>query len=331
MTASIHYRVIGPLLALLAILGSASVSFPSEWSTRRIGSFVFHYRPDEEKLVSYLSSLCQEIEIRVAEDLGLEKLDEIQVTIAATHDDFLALQPQGTKAQKWVAALAYPSQDKILMKSPRLLLGGQPHYEQIFLHEVAHIALDQASRRGPHPETTRRDEPQAGEMPSGIPRWLHEGYAIHVAREWSPDREVRLTRAVLKGKIIPLGRLVGDFPEDESLALLAYAQSADLVHYLIHSYGKEAFHDFVVALGRGVRFGRAAREVLGEDFHALEEQWRNHLRRRYTWIPLLTSTGTLWFLASLVFLTAYVRKKWTARAKAARWPEDASGPPNDQK
>ena len=312
-----------PLIGIvLAVLSCATFAFSSEWNTRRIGAFVFHYHSDEEKLVNYLGGLSEEVENRVAEDLGIEKLDEIQVTIASTHEEFRSLQPPGAKAQKWAAALAYPSQDKILLKSPRLLLGGQPHYEQIFLHELAHIALDQASRQGPQGGTEEEGGPHAGTQPSGIPRWLHEGYAIYVAREWSPNREVHLTRAVLKGKLIPLGRLVSGFPGDEDRAQLAYAQSADLVHYLIHSYGKEAFHDFVIALGRGDRFGHAAREILGEDFHTFEERWHKHLRRRYTWIPLMTSTGTLWFLASLVFLAAYIRKKVTTRAKAAQWSED---------
>jgi hypothetical protein len=307
---------------LLAILSSAVFASSSEWNTRRIGAFVFHYHSDEEKLVNYLAGLSEEVEDRVAEDLGIERLEEIQVWIASSHEEFRALQPPGAKAQKWAAALAYPSQDKILLKSPKLLLGGQPHYEQIFLHELAHIALDQASRSRPDVGTTEEGGLHAGSQPSGIPRWLHEGYAIYVAREWSPNREVQLTRAVLKGSLIPLGRLVSGFPEDEDRAQLAYAQSADLVHYLIHSYGKEAFHDFVLALGRGYRFGHAARDSLGEDFHALEERWLKHLRRRYTWIPLLTSTGSLWFLASLVFLAAYIRKKFTTRAKAAQWSED---------
>jgi len=314
---------------ILAILSTASLAFPSEWNTRKIGAFVFHYHSDEEKLVNYLGGLSEELEDRVAEDLGIEQLDEIQVTIASSHEEFRALQPAGAKAQKWAAALAYPSQDKILLKSPRLLLGGQPHYEQIFLHELSHIALDQASRQGPQGGTEEEGGPNAGTRPSGIPRWLHEGYAIYVAREWSPNREVSLTRAVLRGKLIPLGRLVSGFPGDEDRAQLAYAQSADLVHYLIHSYGREAFHDFVIALGRGYRFGHAAREILGEDFHTLEEKWHKHLRRRYTWIPLLTSTGTLWFLASLVFLAAYIRKKFTTRAKAAQWPEDELDCPDE--
>ncbi len=315
--------------ALLAILAGASLLLASEWKTTRFGAFGFHYRADDEKLVSYLGGFSQEIEGRVVKDLGLEKLDEIQVTIASTHDDFGSLQPPGRKAQKWAAALAYPSQDKILMKSPRLLLGGQPHYEQIFLHEVAHVALDQASRGGPHEGGSEKNATQQARSPaSGIPRWLHEGYAIYVAREWSPTRDVLLTRAVLRRKLIPLGRLVSGFPEDENQAQLAYAQSADLVHYLIDSYGSEAFHDFVIALGKGCRFGHASRTILGEDFRTLEEKWYKRLKRRYTWIPLLTSTGSLWFLASLVFLAAYVRKKFAARAKVAEWSKEELDPYN---
>ena len=312
------------------VLAGASLVLAAEWQTSRFGAFVFHYRSDDEKLVSYLGGFSEEIEDRVAEDLGLDALDEIQVTIASTHDDFRSLQPPGGKAQNWAAALAYPSKDRILMKSPRLLLGGQPHYEQVFLHEVAHIALDQAARGGLRETGSNENVTQQQPRPpsTGIPRWLHEGYAIHVAREWSPNREVLLTRAVVGGRLIPLGRLVSDFPEDKLRAQLAYAQSTDLVHFLIRSYGADAFRDFIIALGKGSRFGHASRTIFGEDFHALEEKWLKHLRTRYTWIPLLTSTGSLWFLASLVFLAAYVRKKFTSRAKVEEWSKEEIDPYN---
>ncbi len=316
------YRRIPFLLALLMIVSSAPASFGAEWKTSRFGAFVFHYLPDDEKLVGYLGGLCPGIEDKVTEDLGLGELREIQVTIASTHEAFRSLQPPGPKAQKWVAALAYPSRGKILLKSPRLLVGGQPHYEDLFIHEVAHIALEQASGAGTRRPGADNRGGQTGSAAPGIPQWLHEGYAIYVAGEWSPTREVLLTRAVLRGRLIPLGRLVSRFPEDEEEARLAYAQSADLVHYLIRSYGRDAFQEFIVALGKGYRFGRASRETLGEDFLALEESWRKHLQRRYTWVPVLTSTGFLWFLASLVFLAAYVRKKLTARATVQEWSKE---------
>lgn len=334
------------IVTVLAVLGSTSLTSSSErppsavanistdvpireplsssfeWQTSRSGAFVFHYPSDERKLANYLGGLSRQIENRVAEDLGLDGLDEIRVFIASTHEDFHSLQPPGRKAEKWAAALAYPSEDRILLKSPRLLIGGRPRYEQIFLHEVAHIALEQAVRRAMQGDADRESITQPGPHASGIPRWLHEGYAIHVAREWSPTREVLLTRAVLRGKLIPLGRLASGFPEDEELAGLAYAQSADLVHHLIRTYGREAFHDFVIALGKGYRFGHASRKILGEDFHTVEKRWLSHLKTRYTWVPLLTSTGTLWFLATLVFLAAYVRKKVANRSKVARWAEE---------
>ncbi len=314
-------------MLLLTTLAGASLSLASDWETSRFGAFVFHYTPDDEKLAHYLGALSQQVAARVQEDLGIEKLDEIQVTIASTQEDFRDLQPPGRKAQKWAAALAYPARDRILLKSPRLLLGGQPRYEQIFLHEVAHVALDQACRGGMPTESGPAGASPKGPC-SGLPRWLHEGYAIHVAREWSPSREVLLTRAVLGGNLIPLGRLVSGFPEGEQKAQLAYAQSADLVHYLIRAYGREAFHDFVAAVGQGYRFGHASRTVFGKNFLELEEEWQGHLRMRYTWIPLLTSTGTLWFLASLVFLAAYVRKKVAARSKIAEWSKEDVDPWN---
>ncbi len=316
--------------ALLAGLAQGSVPTGAGWKESRFRPFTFHYLAHDEKLVGYLGRLSQEIERRVTEDLGLPGLDEIQVTIASTHEDFLSLQPPGPKAQKWAAALAYPSQDRILMKSPRLLTGGQPHYEEIFLHEAAHIALDQACRPGRRDRPGARCAAGAACPESEMPRWLHEGYAIYLTREWSPSREVLLTRAVLRGGLIPLGRLVSGFPEEESQAALAYAQSADLVHYLIRRFGSKAFHGFVVALGKGERFGHAVRTLLGEDFRSLEEDWQRHLRIRYTWLPLLTSTGSLWFLASLLFLAAYARKRFRARAKAKEWAQEELGPVNGQ-
>jgi len=286
----------------------------------------FSSPPGEERLQKYLEHACKTIRIRVSEDLGLTDLGPIQVTIVSTEKDFLAAQPAGKPSHRWAAALAYPSQGKILMKSPKLILGGQPAYEKIFFHEVAHIALHRALSRfvetEPFRSDLKSDGPPLMSLSAPVPHWLHEGYAVYLSRDWSLNREVLLTRASLKKGLIPLGRLVGSFPEDEQEAHLAYAQSADLVHYLIHGYGRERFQLFLKALGQENRFGYACRQAFGIDFFSLEKAWRKHLKKRYSWVPLLGSTGMLWFLASVVFLAAYLRKKMTARAKLARWSEE---------
>ena len=49
----------------------------------------------------------------------------------------------------------------------------------------------------------------------------------------------------------------------------------------------------------------------------IEELWLEYLKLRFSWIPILFSTGTLWFLASLVFIWGYVHKKRKSPRKNA--------------
>lgn len=310
----------GGLIALL--LFATPPAHGADWMERSYGEFSFRFKPVDAKLVRYLGTRTQEIEERIRDELGLPGLGPLEVIVASTHEEFAALQPPGRGVGRWAAALAEPSRGRILLKSPRILVGGQPAYDRILVHEVAHIALERAMERERQGEATATPAPDRPGSPASVPRWLHEGYAMHVAREWSPSREVLLTRAVLAGRVIPLGRLVANFPEDEEEARVAYAQSVDLVHYMMRTYGTHAFRRFIETLGRGERFGGAIREAYGVDFAQLEREWRRHLQRRYTWVPLLASTGTLWFLASLVFLGAYIRKRFEARAKLAAWSRE---------
>ncbi len=311
--------------ALLLLAGCPDSQPAARIQTERFCDFVFQFPAEEEKLIRFLGEQCGQIEKRVAEDLGLEPLGEIRVQIASTEEEFRNAWPGQSDTDRWAAARASPREGRILMKSPKLLLGGQHTYNRIFLHEVAHIALYRALARE---EPSLRGTEGAGaargpyRRPPDIPRWLHEGYAEYLSRQWSPNQEVLLSRAVLGRNLIPLGRLVSTFPAEEGHARLAYAESADLVHYLIRRYGEEDFHRFLEALSGGNRFGNACREVFGKEFLQVEQDWKKHLRRRYSWLPLIGSTGTLWFVATLVFITAYVRKKISTRAKLRKWSEE---------
>ena len=40
-----------------------------------------------------------------------------------------------------------------------------------------------------------------------------------------------------------------------------------------------------------------------------EEKWRNYLKVRFSWLPIVTSTTTLWFLVTVTFILAYIKKK----------------------
>lgn len=63
-------------------------------------------------------------------------------------------------------------------------------------------------------------------------------------------------------------------------------------------------------------------EVYGIRFEELEEKWRNYVKLRFSWIPILTSTTTLWFLVTIAFILAYVRKRRENRLKLAEWERE---------
>jgi len=54
----------------------------------------------------------------------------------------------------------------------------------------------------------------------------------------------------------------------------------------------------------------------------LEDEWMAYLKMRASWIPLATSGATVWFVASLLFVAGYWRKRRKARATLRRWEEE---------
>ena len=47
----------------------------------------------------------------------------------------------------------------------------------------------------------------------------------------------------------------------------------------------------------------------------LEERWLVYLKLRVSWIPIITSVSTLWFIAALIFVYGYARKKRQAERR----------------
>jgi hypothetical protein len=63
-----------------------------------------------------------------------------------------------------------------------------------------------------------------------------------------------------------------------------------------------------------------------------EQRWRDHLDRRHTWIPIITSSSALWVVVMAVSVAAYwARRRRNKRIRGA-WEaelEDGSGEADD--
>ncbi|UCE33451.1 MAG: hypothetical protein JSV40_09515 [Deltaproteobacteria bacterium] len=295
------------ILAFIFIL-TPCVIVASDGRTIATSHFVFYFHEKEQGLAASLAAQSERIRGEIVKDLGLDFNEVTTVYLAHSLRDYVEIQPRGW-VPTWSAAVAYPSLNLIIMKSPRVMKGSHVDLEKIFKHELTHIAVGSVFRS--------REE---------VPRWLDEGLAMYESREWSFSRVSTMTKAVLTDSLIPLSEITSSFPRGSARAELAYAQSFYLVSFLVNKFGREDFHRFIREYTRGGDLKEILLKVYGIGWDNFEEEWKGYLRLRFSWIPILTSTTTLWFLITLVFILGYARKKRAQRMLYEKWEQENDDP-----
>jgi hypothetical protein len=295
-----------PVLKLLLIF---LFNFPdpipaAEYNRLETEHFIFFYLTSDKVIADSLVSQAESVRDKIISDLGVVFKTKTRVYLAPTENEFQKLQPRRGKAPTWAAGTAYPALNFIILKTFRAPKGFQRNLLRNFTHELTHITIGRAFRR------------------HKIPRWLNEGLAMYESREWQLNRLANMTRAVLTRTLIPLKDLTENFPWEYRHAALAYDQSFYLVSYLLSKKGRETFHKFIREYGRGKKFEQVLSETYGLNLVELEKEWHAHLRFRFSWLPLIFSTTTLWFVITLIFLVSYWRKKKDSRLKQTQWEEE---------
>jgi hypothetical protein len=224
----------------------------------------------------------------------------MHVIVAPDRKRFNTLQPVGAQLPDWAIGVAYPHQNLIV-----LLKNTRGNILKTFEHEVCHILLGRAFGSDHQ-----------------VPRWLHEGMAIIVAGQWSMQRLTTMTMGVLTGRILSMEDITHGFPRDARRAELAYCQSFYFISFLKSKFGNDEFRTFLSVYSSCKDFKLALRKTYFLHWEEIEELWLDYLKVRFSWIPILFSTGTLWFLASLVFIWGYVHKKRKARKKMRQWEQE---------
>jgi hypothetical protein len=284
--------------AIIALhLFTPSVCSASDYIGNNTPHFSFYFHVRDERLMRSLIDQAEGWRREIVEDLGIAFEDRTKVYLAPSSREFQEIQPRG-EIPSWSVAVAYPGLNLIIIKSPKAAKRRHIDLRKVFKHEFTHIAVGRAFKG--------KDK---------APRWLNEGLAMYVSREWDLSRVSTMTRAVLTDSLIPLSEIIHSFPQEADRAELAYSESFYLISFLINRYGKKSFHRFIKVYSEGKGLKEALMEVYGIRLDRLEERWRNYLKLRFSWIPIVTSTTTLWFLITIAFILAYLRKRRESRLK----------------
>jgi hypothetical protein len=280
--------MLAPASAFLLFLLTPPTS-PLE-SRTTTAHFVIHHRPAQTAAARGLAEAADAWRRRILSDLGTDRPEGTRVFLALDLADMRSVAPEGVRVPSWAAGMAFPRLNLILLKLTSGG-GGTIDLEKVFAHEFSHLALDHA----------------VGFKP--VPRWFREGFAIYQSGEWSFGRTRALAGGVISKRLFSLEALSEQFPAAVGDVELAYAQSIDFIGYLLGEYGPEPFRKMIGLLAEGWDFFLALEEAYDDGLFAIEEAWHRDLKMRFTWIPLLTGTATLWFLATLVFILAYLKKR----------------------
>jgi len=266
--------------------------------------FDFFFDEYDRGIVEHLARESDSIAEGVMADLGVTPKRTIKVYVT-TKNGFQKAQPHHNVMPDWVLGVAYQKLSLIIVKSPRAMRRGRYDLRKIFIHELAHILLGSTFRDNEH-----------------IPQWLNEGVAMYESREWSFTRVSTITQAVLTDSLLPLSEITHAFPMEREKAELAYCQSFYLISFLISKYGKKRFHDFIRYYSRERMLEDAFLKVYGMNLNRLEKKWYSYLKMRFSWIPIITSTSTLWFLITLIFIYGYIRKKSRTSVTLKQWEKE---------
>jgi len=281
---------------------------PSTFNTVDAGWIHFSYPPSTRGRVEALMVSADSIRDELTARFGRSVLENVHVRIARTLGEMATLAPAGAPYPKYASGVAYSEIGLILLTLTPSVPSSLYDVGEVFRHELAHVALDDAIGGGQR-----------------VPYWFNEGLAVHLSGESSLIRLKTLSTATLAGRLVPLGRLERSFPADELSAELAYAESADVVRFLLRQQDRERFPALITRIRDGESFALALRDAYGLDLPSLEYEWREEIGKRYSFWPVLFSGSLVWAGVLLLFVLGFRRRRMKSRETLERWArEEAS-------
>lgn len=252
--------------------------------------------PQDRKIGIHLSQYAIEAIPRIAKELGVSTGGPLQIYVAESQKEFLSMQPN--VPPDWADGTAWPKNGWIFLRSPRIRSGVASPLTQVLDHEIVHILLGRAFAHRP------------------VPRWLQEGVAQFVAREYSPETVEQLGSFASP---IALNQLAKGFPKGRFQAQMAYAQSADVIAFIFREYGLEALQILIKEMSSGQDFDFAMVKATGLTPEELDIAWQGETFSMPLWLRNLSIDSTLLAVIGLVILLGASRKYKQLRQANLEW------------
>jgi hypothetical protein len=219
------------------------------------------------------------IRVELSAELGRDVLGSMEIRVAAMPAQMAALAPP--ELPPGAPAAAFRDLHLVVMSLGSPLPQETADLEEHLRHELAHLALDEAV---------------AGH---DLPRWFHEGFALHVSGEDGAARAEALCVAALRDRLLGLRDVAARFPDGPPGGSVAAAEAVELVRFLAEPSQRQRFSALIERLREGRPFEGALTSAYDSDLDHVEQRFRREMARRYSFAPVLGGATVLWMVVAL--------------------------------
>jgi hypothetical protein len=258
--------------------------------------------PAQEHMVKTLLEVAEEARITVLRNAPTPLAEPTELFLCQTQKEF---RERTHFRSETIIAAAAAQESRIYINVEQFPKLTPRELSATLVHEYAHIYLGK-------------------KVKGTMPRWLNEGLAMHLAAEWGFDDYISLATTRLFGGLIPVRDLEMTFPSDSHSLRTAYLESYALVDFIVthqERYRSEGVKAFVRDLADAQRGPQILDDLWDPRIRdSLELNWIHSLGSRIRNLVLvLTSTTVFWMLVTLLFLTAYMRKRRRQQHVLREW------------
>lgn len=254
---------------------------PEGWSDRRA------------ELRQVVKKMWTEIE----SDVGVEvSLSPLRLELHPSPEAMTKAAGGGDGIPAHAVGLAIAHQNRVLLSYTRAN-ASLSNLEKVLKHELGHIYVHRVSG-------------------GRVTHWFSEGFAVAMAGEHTLERLKSLASAHAAAELIPLERLSAAFAGGR--VDLAYAQSADLVMYLLRQpNARSKMRDFFQQMHAGKDFSFALKDAYYLELQDLESEWMVDVDDRYESLPMIAGGVILWVAGLGLIAAVWIRSRRRTKVRLA--------------
>jgi hypothetical protein len=223
------------------------------WNSLTRGQVTIYWYKGDDAFAGQLMDAAERVLSSLDVNTGATIEQPVSFYIYANSSD---LQGSMIFPQEWTGGVAYTEYGIIAIgigtSSGELEWG-----KRVIAHELTHLVIHQVTLN-PY---------------SGLPTWLDEGLAMFSEGNLDGQFISALTSARNKDSFITVRSLASPFSAYTDQSVLSYAQSYELVKYLIDTYGQVKMFDLLNTFAQGAGYDEALQKVYGFDMDGLNTRW----------------------------------------------------------